>query len=213
MAVLDREIPSIQTDNLGLINMKKPFFAALGVLGVMLASGCAMAPSQQRTQTIATPAYAQPELRDKKTGTGFVQAIDLERRELVLKGQGDKLRTIKVDTGVRNLAQIKAGAPVELTYYEALAVKLDKPATASGLPGQKPASMMRGDAEIVGKVTAVDQKNRRITLQSTQDAVTMKVPDDIDISTLKAGDPLSASYVQALATSVEPVQLRRKRRR
>ena len=192
--------------------MKKPFFAALGVLGVMLASGCAMAPSQQRTQTIATPAYAQPELRDKKTGTGFVQALDLERRELVLKGQGDKLRTIKVDAEVRNLAQIKAGTPVELTYYEALAVKLEKPA-ASGLPGQKPASMMRGDAEIIGKVTAVDQRNRRITLQSTQDAVTMKVPDAIDISTLKVGDLLRASYVQALATSVEPVQLHRKRRR
>ena len=69
--------------------------------------------------------------------------------------------------------------------------------------GQKPAGTVRKDVEIIANITGLNKKTRRVTLQGAQDAVTLKVPEDIDINRLKVGDQVKANYVQELAVSVE----------
>jgi Cu/Ag efflux protein CusF len=205
--------------------MKARIVATLGALTLLLAAGCATTldkPPAQDKPAAATQQPAHLEIRDKITATATVQAVDLEKREVVLKGKSGKLHTIKVGEEVRNLPQVKVGDRVVLTYYEALAVTLEKNATGGIATrkdtvtvdraelGQKPAGTVRKDVEIVANVTAVNQKTRRVTLQGAQDAVTLKVPDDIDISKLKVGDQVSANYVQELAISVQPAATKKK---
>ncbi|HRE54390.1 MAG TPA: hypothetical protein PLP22_06315 [Candidatus Competibacter sp.] len=203
--------------------MNKPSIAA-SVLGLLLASGCAMPPQQQRVQQTATPtSSSQLELRDKITATAIVHAVDLDQREVVLRGKGGKLHTVRVDEAVQNLPQVKVGDRVELTYYEALAVDFQKYAAGlpprketltveRALPGERPAGSVRKDITVVADVTAVNQKTRRVSLLSENDAVTMKVPDNIDISMLRVGDQIQAHYVRELAVAVEPMRRGKMRR-
>ena len=122
----------------------------------------------------------------------------------------------------RNLPQVKVGDRVVVTYYEALAVNLTKD-TTGGIAtrkdtvttdraelGQKPAGMVRQDVEMVANVTGINKKTRRVTLQGAKSAVTLKVPDDIDISKLKVGDQVKANYTQELAVAVEPAAAKKK---
>ncbi len=209
--------------------MKRGLAVILSVLGGLAATGCAITQDKPPVRDEALVASRQPpapqlEMRDKITATAIVQAVDLENRQVVLKGSRGKFHTIAVGEEVRNLPQVKVGDRVELTYYEALAVNLEKNATGGiatrkdtvtverAEPGRKPAGTVRKDVEIVANVTAVNPRTRRVTLHGAQDAVTLKVPDDIDIGKLKVGDQVKAHYVQELAVSVQPVATRKKQR-
>ncbi|MCC9003865.1 MAG: hypothetical protein LM549_14770, partial [Candidatus Competibacter sp.] len=66
------------------------------------------------------------------------------------------------------------------------------------------------DVEVVANVTGINKKTRRVTLQGAKSAVTLKVPDDIDISKLKVGDQVKANYTQELAVAVEPAAAKKK---
>ena len=205
--------------------MNKPFLAVVSALSLLLATGCATGPdkaamSEKPAKTMADP-RTDLEVRDKITATAIVQAVDLENREVVLKGKGG-FHVVKVGEEVRNLPQVKPGDRVVLTYYEALAVSLDKN-VAGGVAsrketvttdraelGQKPAGTVRKDTEIVANVAAINKQTRRVTLQGPQRRVTVKAPDDLDISKLKVGDQVKASYVQELAVSVEPAKTKKK---
>lgn len=192
--------------------MKKTILAAGAVLGLLLVGGCATTPDEAKTAKV-NPAATQLEIRDQITATAIVQSVDVENRQVTLKGKGDKFHTISVSEGVRNLSQIKSGDRVELTYHEALAVSLDKPAVTPDRAetGQKSA-MARQDTEIVANVTAVNQKRHKVTLQSAQDAVTLKIPANMDISKLKIGDQVKANYLQELAVAIEPVAMKKKKK-
>lgn len=201
--------------------MKNRLLIALNLLGLLLMAGCATpwdkTQTPSKTPIVTQRPTPQLEIRDKITATAMVQAVDLENRQVVLKGKGGRLHTIAVGDEVRNLPQVKVGDRVELTYYEALAVTLDKNTTGGipsrketisvqrAAPGQKPAGEIREDIEIVANVVAIKQKTRKVTLEGAQGAVTLKVPKDIDISKLKVGDQVKANYVQGLAVAVRPV--------
>lgn len=189
--------------------MKRNALAACAVLSLLLVGGCATTPDDTKTAKV-NPAATQLEMRDQITATAIVQSVDVANQQMTLKGRGDKLHTIAVSEEVRNLSQIKPNDRVELTYYEALALSLDKPG-AGAETAQKPAAAHRG-VEIVANVTAVNQKNRKVTLQSAKDAVTLKVPANIDISKLKIGEQVKATYLQELAVSIEPVTLKKKKK-
>jgi hypothetical protein len=207
--------------------MNKSILATLGALSLLLAGGCATTqdkpPTQEKTAMATQQQPPDLEIRDKITATATVQMVDLEKRVVVLKGKSGKLHTIKVGEEVRNLPQVKVGDRVVLTYYEALAVNLQKD-TTGGIAtrkesvtadraelGQKPAGAVREDVEIIANITGLNKKTRRVTLQGAQDAVTLKVPEDIDINKLKVGDQVKANYVQELAVSVEPAATNKKK--
>jgi ribosomal 50S subunit-recycling heat shock protein len=59
--------------------------------------------------------------------TANVEAIDSKKRTITLKGPEGKVRTFKVDKGVKNFAQIKKGDQIVLRFTEALAITVTKP--------------------------------------------------------------------------------------
>jgi hypothetical protein len=59
--------------------------------------------------------------------TGTVEAVDLAKRTVTLKGPEGKPRTIKVDPSVKRLADVKKGDQVVARHTEALALSVDKP--------------------------------------------------------------------------------------
>ena len=203
--------------------MKNHPLMVLSLLGPLLATGCAATWDKPPTPTKTTAELQQPipplEARDKVTATAIVQAVDLENRQLVLRGKGDSLHTMAVSEKVRNLPKIKAGDRIELTYYEALALALEKSATGPtarrgatgnkpGEAGRQPAGVAREDIEIVADIARIQPKTHKVTLRSTQGVVTLKAPKNIDISKFKVGDRVKADYVPALAVAVRPVSIK-----
>ena len=72
--------------------------------------------------------------------TATVEAIDLEKRLVTLKGPKGEKRTIKVGQEARNLPQLKVGDLVTVKYYESMAVEVIKPGTPRGRDSHRPSS-------------------------------------------------------------------------
>jgi hypothetical protein len=203
--------------------MKNHPLFVLSLLGLLLATGCAAtwdkSPTPNKTPVQSQQPIPPLEARSKVTATAIVQAVDLDDRQLVLRGKGDSLHTIAVSEKVRNLSKIKTGDRIELTYYEALALALEKNAMDTavrpgsrgierGEPGQQPVGVVREDVQIVADVARIQQKARKVTLRSGQGVITLKAPKNIDISKFKVGDRVKAHYVPALAVTVQPVAIK-----
>ncbi|HKZ07154.1 MAG TPA: hypothetical protein VJU81_16950 [Methylomirabilota bacterium] len=59
--------------------------------------------------------------------TGTVEAVDVARRTVTLKGPEGKTRTFKVDPSVKRLGEVKKGDQVVARHTEALAVSVSTP--------------------------------------------------------------------------------------
>lgn len=58
--------------------------------------------------------------------TGTVEAVDVAKRTVTLKGPAGKTRTLKVDPSVQRLAEVKKGDQVVARHTEALALSVVK---------------------------------------------------------------------------------------
>jgi hypothetical protein len=64
------------------------------------------------------------------TVTATVTGVNKQAPSVTIKGPGGRVETVKVQDA-KNIANVKAGDLVEITYVQALAVALDKPAPAA----------------------------------------------------------------------------------
>jgi hypothetical protein len=192
-------------------SMKKVLvFAAAVVLMLSLSIGA----FAQATKG-AAPA-AQPKVVKERTAvmTATVQAIDLEKRIVTLKGPKGEVRDIKVGKEAVNLPQLKVGDLVTVKYYESLAVEVMKPGTASAAgektaiirnkPGEMPGGMAAQQSTVTATVMAIDKKKGTITLKGPDGkTVIAKAEDPKNLDKVKVGDELLITYTEALAISVE----------
>jgi hypothetical protein len=146
------------------------------------------------------------------TATATVEKVDKAAGKLTLKDPQGKTFDLKPGPRV-NLDQLKPGDRVTATYYEEVAVAINKAA-----PGAAP-KMVETTVERAGGVTAkqatvtarivsVDPKKNTVEIR-TPDANThsLKVQDpDLQarLKQIKPGDNLDITYTEALALSVEP---------
>ena len=146
--------------------------------------------------------------------TATVEAIDLEKRLVTLKGPKGETRTIKVGEEARNLPQVKVGDLVTVKFYESIAVEVIKPGTAAGAgqssaivrakPGERPGGMATRTAQVTATVTAIDKKKGTLTLKGPEgNLVTAKAEDPKNLDKVKVGDDLLITITEALAISVE----------
>jgi len=146
--------------------------------------------------------------------TATVEAIDLEKRLVTLKGPKGETRTIKVGEEARNLPQVKVGDLVTVKFYESMAVEVIKPGTAAGAgqssaivrakPGERPGGMATRTAQVTATVTAIDKKKGTLTLKGPEgNLVTAKAEDPKNLDKVKVGDDLLITITEALAISVE----------
>ena len=169
-------------------------------------------------------AVAQPDpvsVEKAQSIAATVESIDQKQRLLELR-KGDEVRTIKVPPDVRNFDRIKVGDEVVATYYEGLAAEFKKPGEAMPAgavdattgTARMPEGSPKPGAAVANKVTttvvieSVDQPTNSVTFTGPAGMTrTVDVKDPKAqkfISTLKKGDQVQLTYVEALAVTVEP---------
>jgi len=143
-----------------------------------------------------------------------VEAVDAVDRTVILKGPRGYLQRLGVSDEVRNLAQVKAGDRVVVTYAQALALQLKK--GAAGIrerverdggkriaPGERPAGAGGREVMLVADVVAVNYNRQTVTLRGPQQTVTLAVPDGVHLRSITTGDQVHATYTEAFALAVK----------
>jgi hypothetical protein len=146
-----------------------------------------------------------------------VEAIDLDKRTVTLKGPQGNIFELKVQERVKNLSQVKVGDQVNVRYHEAVAIKVLEPGSAeakqtttsveSAKPGEKPAGAVTKKTTMTAVIEAIDAKNQIVTFKGSEgNTIDLKVKDPKYLEKVKVGDRLTVEYTQALAVSVEPAK-------
>lgn len=151
------------------------------------------------------------------TVTATVEAIDYDKRTVVLKGEDGQITpALKVGPEVKNFKQVKKGDLVVVEQVEELALivvpKGEAPlakGSSSSLEvaklGEKPRAVEVNTREIVATVDAIDYKARTVTLRGPEgNSRTLKVgPDAKRFDNVKKGDEVYVSYTETTAISVQ----------
>src|ERR1700722_20745656 len=106
--------------------------------------------------------------------TATVEKIDLEKRKVTLLLDDGKKKTYKVDSRVQNLAQVKVGDHLEMSFTEEIAIVVGKsnetPGAASAEQvsvapnGDNPGVVMAQTRAVSAQIVSVDASNHRVTL-------------------------------------------------
>jgi hypothetical protein len=147
-----------------------------------------------------------------------VESVDQRTREVVLRGPEGNRVTVTAGPEVRNLAQVRRGDRVVVTYGAALAVEMAPPGggppaeVAAGMaraePGERPAGAegLRVRARV--RIEAVDPATGRVAFvgpQGVRRVVTPQSPAMADFARrLRPGDEVDMTYAEAVAVRVEP---------
>ena len=132
--------------------------------------------------------------------TATVEKIDLEKRKVTLVFDDGKKKTYKVDSRVQNLAQVKVGDHLAMTFTEEIAIVVGKshetPGAASSEQvsvapqGDKPGVVMVDTSAVSAQIVAVDAQNHRVTLLDPDGKKkTIKVSKKVtNLNDLKVGE-------------------------
>lgn len=142
-----------------------------------------------------------------------VTAIDAEKRKVTLVTPDGTKSTFKAGPEVVNFNQIQVGDQVKAVVAEQLVVVVRKPGdaaadaegTAVGLApkGAKPGMFMADTVQVDAKVTAIDLKNRKATLEFPDGkSKTFKVRDDVDLTKVALNDNVVIRVTEAMAIKV-----------
>jgi hypothetical protein len=153
--------------------------------------------------------------------TATVEAIDVNKRLVTLRGPEGRTETIEVPPEARNLAQVKVGDKLVVKYYQSVGASLTPKAyaaTTSGnattavagaraAPGAKPAGVVGGTVSATVTIQSVDSKTNTVSFTGPEGMVrNVQVKDPAAqkfVATLKKGDLVDLTYTEALAVSVE----------
>ncbi len=180
---------------------------AIGV-GVLVVATGLMAGETKSGQPTVTRARVV-------TLTATVEAIDVAKRLVTLKGPRGNVVTVTVDERVKNLPQVQVGDQVTVKYYEALALRVLAPgeaasspsatgAAATAAPGQKPAGVGAREVTVTVTIEAIDSKASTVTFKGPEgNSRTVKAQDPKNLEKIKVGDKVEITYTEALGISVE----------
>ena len=160
-----------------------------------------------------------PKFTDSRTvtATAVVQAIDLNTREVTLRGEDGRVFTFIAGDQVKNLPQVRVGDTVKATYTESIAIEVkrvdggtpDLSVAATGgsaAPGERPAGNVARTVTVSAVIVAIDRTTNRVTLRGpsgNERVVQARDPKNLD--NVQVGDLVSATYTESLGISVEAV--------
>ena len=131
----------------------------------------------------------------------------------LLRSDGQRVR-FRVSDEVRNLAQVRKGDQVTVTYYESIALHLRKPGhgrtgvtvdedAARAQAGELPAGAVAREVTVTSKVVGIDRQNRSATLQlPDKERITFPVEDPSRLDRVRVGDLVQLTYREAIAIAV-----------
>ena len=178
----------------------------------MLAStSCSTMEGTEQDTAIETPDGAI--IVETFTTSAKVTAIDADKRKVTLTFPDGKKTTYKCGPEVVNFPQIQIGDQVNAKVTEEAAIFIgagDPPSdvadrvVALAPVGYKPAGASVDTAQVTAKVTAVDTKKHKVTLQFADGTTkTVKVGKKVDLSTVPVGTDVTIQVSEGLAISVE----------
>ena len=151
------------------------------------------------------------------SATATVQALDVEKRELTLKGPLGDVVTLTVDPAVKRLNEIKVGDEVTAKYYVSIAAELREPTAAEkekplvvteGMAkapkGASPAAGGLRTIRVVATVEGLERPTRMVTLKGPRgNYLSVRARDVKRLEKLHLGDTIVVTFTEALAVSVE----------
>ena len=148
-----------------------------------------------------------------------VELVDQRTREVALRGQHGERVVVAAGPEVRNLAQLRRGDRVVVTYGETLAVAMAPPGAGGppsevsegavrAAPGQRPGAAAGRQVRARVRIEAVDPGTGRVAFvgpRGVRRVVTPREPEVVDfVRRLRPGDEVDVTYIEAAAVRVEP---------
>jgi len=216
--------------------VNKPLYrlSAAIFLGLALAS-CSGAPKENASsnENVAAQASAAPAESAKATTDQAhiargkaasmklalkVEAVDVEKRLITLKGPQGNEGQYEVGPEVQRLAEIKAGDTIHAQYDVAAVAELREPtaeekaapvsAVTAGERGpadEPPAAGIGRAVKVVATVEAMDRPNQSLTVKGPQGGmVSIHVDDPTVFSQMKIGQSIVVSFAETLVLTVQP---------
>lgn len=194
---------------------RRPMIVALTAL---LATGCAT--------TVAPPAppTAQEEISTTERGgvrrkavevRATVEAVDQKARKVTLLGFDGTRETLTVGPEVKNLAQVRKGDEVVVTYYMAAAFEVLAPgeeaspdSVAAGLasakPGEMPSAIEVTQAAMVVDVVKLDSHARTAVIRNQKgETVTIDIRNPAVFEKVQVGDRVQILITLGTAIDVQ----------
>jgi len=160
-----------------------------------------------------------PSLNDEVvlTLTGTVEAINLETREITVKGAAGQVYTFPVDPEVKRLAEFKVGDTIILDYYASIGAELREPtAEEKAEPlsvlkdagrGEAGASPKAGAYRIIRAVVTIEGLDRPTGTATVKgprgNLVAIQVRDPSVLPKLHLGQTMVVVYTEAFAVRLE----------
>jgi Cu/Ag efflux protein CusF len=173
----------------------------------------AQGPGPVEMKATGTPGKAVASRTMRITAT--VYAIDLPSRIVTLQHDMGGVETLKVGPAVKNLDRFAVGDVVVIDYEQGLALEF-QPAGTEFVPptefavgtqddrGQISAGTRGVGVQATVTVTKINAGKRLVTLQGPGGNVyKVKAGPKIQLEKLKVGDKLLATYVEAVAITLE----------
>jgi hypothetical protein len=176
------------------------------------------------TMLLAGAAYADPSKNPKIEQTtkasATVTRLDVANRHLTIRNDAGDEYTIDVDPAVKNLAQLKVGDRIVVTYYQSVAASMAKAGDAAGpasqveadtaRQGERPGGTARSTTRIPVTIVSVDTQKNVVKFRGDDDLVrstdVLSPEGKAFIKTLKAGDQVMLTYTESVAVSVDPTK-------
>ncbi len=150
---------------------------------------------------------------DTYTVTSMISDINVQTRQITLKGEDGKKIVITAGPEIRRFDQLRVGERVEAKLVRQLVVlvRSDGSPASSGRvgvvtvapKGEKPGAMSAEVVEVVAKVESIDRAARTATLKfSDGDTRVVNVRPDVDLTRYKAGDSVVIRITEIMAVEV-----------
>jgi Cu/Ag efflux protein CusF len=196
----------------------------ISTLSIASALTFVAACSMTKSEPPPPPTVAVAELSGEKGGgraqevtvTATVEKVDVKERLVTLRGPGGGVEQLRVGDDVRNLAQVKKGDQVVVTYFQSVAFQVLKPGEAkpsiSGATdgeraelGEKPGGVAARRVVLVAKILKLDRANQLAVLEGPEGrTITVDVQNPDNFNKVKVGDTVEIELTEALAIDVQP---------
>ncbi len=153
------------------------------------------------------------ERAEVRTGVATVEAVDLKTRMVSLRSLEGRPFTVHVRKEAVNLPQLRKGDRVEVTYGQALEVRMAEPGEVRNetetiigraKPGSKPGVIVGNETTITATIMNIDKAKEMATLKMADGVVTtVKVQNPANLDKVKVGDTIVITYLEALEISVK----------
>jgi hypothetical protein len=145
-----------------------------------------------------------------------VVAIDQKKRLVTLTDDSGGAATFQADAAVKNFSQVRVGDELVGSLAESLVLELREPTAeeraagpsilevlATAEPGSKPAGEFVREIRAVLIIDAIDKKAGTATLRGPAgNSRTIRARDPRNLDLVKVGDPVVATYTEALRLEV-----------